>query len=215
LVLDPFCGCGTAVHAAEELHRNWIGIDISRYSVGVIKNRLVESFESSILKKITISGVPTNPEAALQLAQDDPWEFEKWVCGQLGAKGLYKRPGAKGSDGGIDGVIEFYADPAEESYAIVQVTGGAVTPNKVKALYSDVDSEPKATAGIFVCFEKYKRAALNSASTKKFKDKIAGNEWPVIQVLTIEEMLAGAMPKLPNQVIQQGFKTSRAQRTLL
>lgn len=213
-VLDPFCGCGTTLQAAEVLHRNWIGIDVSRFSVGVVKNRLVESFEKGILKQITVSGIPTDVESALALARDNPWEFEKWACGQLGAKGLYKRPGAKGADSGIDGVIEFYADPSSKSYAIVQVKGGTVKPNDVKALYSDVEREPLATAGVFVCFERFKGTALNSASRKVFKDKIAGNEWPVIQVLTIEEMLAGSMPKLPNQVIQQGFRTDRAQQSL-
>jgi site-specific DNA-methyltransferase (adenine-specific) len=108
VVFDPFCGCGTTLHAAEKLHRNWIGIDISRFSVGVVKSRLVESFEKHILGQITVSGVPTTVETAKALAEENPWEFEKWVCGQLGAKGLYKRPGAKGSDGGIDGVIEFF-----------------------------------------------------------------------------------------------------------
>jgi hypothetical protein len=181
----------------------------------VVKNRLAESFEREILKQITISGIPTNVEAAQALAHENPWEFEKWVCGQIGAKGLYKRPGAKGADGGIDGVIEFYADPASKSYAIVQVKGGAVKPNDVKALYSDVEKEPMAAAGVFVCFDKFKGTALNSASAKTFSDRIAGNEWPVIQILTVEEMLKDAMPRLPNQVIQQGFRTHRAQRTLL
>ena len=133
---------------------------------------------------------------------------------ELGAKGLYKRPGAKGSDGGIDGVVEFYAAPDVKSYAIVQVKAGNVKPNDVKALYSDVENEPEATAGVFVCFAKYKQTVKNAATTKTFKDKIAGNDWPVIQILTIEDMLTGAMPKIPNQVIQQGFKTGRAQPTL-
>jgi len=146
----------------------------------------------------------------MELAHENPWEFEKWACGQLGAKGLYKRPGAKGADAGIDGVIEFYAAPEKKSYAIIQVKGGNVKPNDVKALYSDVENEPQATAGIFVCFNKYKQTVKNAATTKTFADSIAGNKWPIIQILTIEDMLSGAMPKLPNQVMQQGFKTKRA-----
>lgn len=215
VVFDPFCGCGTTLHAAEQLRRNWIGIDISRFSVGVVKSRLVESFESGILKSISVSGIPTSVDSAMELARENPWEFEKWICGQLGAKGLYKRPGAKGSDGGIDGVVEFFADPSNKSYAIIQVKGGTVKVNDVKALYSDVENEPLATAGIFVCFGKYKTTAHNSASTKTFSDKIAGNKWPVVQILTVEDVLAGVMPKLPNQIIQQGFKTGRSQPELL
>lgn len=207
IILDPFCGCGTTLHAAEQLHRNWIGIDISKFSVGVVKNRLIESFKKDIAKQITVSGIPTDQETAMALAKENPWEFEKWACGQVGAKGLYKRLGAKGADDGIDGVIEFYAAPSETSYAIVQVKGGHVGVNDVKALYTDVETEPLAKAGVFICFDKYKRTALGATPAKKFKDKIAGNEWPVIQVLTVEEMLAGKMPRLPNQVIQQGYKS--------
>jgi len=209
VILDPFCGCGTALHAAETCRRNWIGIDISKFSVGVVKNRLAESFEKEILSQITVSGIPTDTDTALALARENPWEFEKWVCGQLGAKGLYKRLGAKGADQGIDGVIEFYADPRQISYAIVQVKGGHVSVNDVKALYTDVETEPLAMAGVFVCFERYKRTAAGAAPSKTFKDKIAGTAWPIIQILTVEEMLAGAMPRLPNQVIQQGFRTRR------
>ncbi len=215
VVFDPFCGCGTTLHVAEKLNRNWIGIDISRFSVGMVRSRLIESFERRIADHIEISGVPATPEAAGQLAHDNPWEFEKWVCGQLGARGLYKRRGEKDSDDGIDGVIEFYANPGNKSFAIVQVKGGVIKPNDVKALYADVLTEPEATAGIFVCFEKYRHTAKNAAPSKTFRDQIAGSEWPVIQVLSVEEMLAGSMPKLPNQVIQQGFKTKTRQRGLL
>ena len=208
-VLDPFCGCGTTLHAAEEIRRPWIGIDISRFSIGVVKSRLAESFEG-VLQTIGISGIPTTVESALALAKDNPWEFEKWICGQLGAKGLYKRPGAKGADGGIDGVVDFFAQPDRKSYAIVQVKGGKVKVNDVKALNSDVESEPMASAGVFVCFSKYRATAEKAGSKKTFTDGIAGNRWPVVQILTVEDVLTGAMPRLPNQVIQQGYGTKRA-----
>lgn len=84
--------------------------------------------------------------------------------------------------------------------------------NDVKALFSDVETEPLAKAGVFVCFEEYLHTAENAASKKTFRDNIAGNEWPVIQILTIEQMLSGAMPRLPNQIIQRGFATSRDQQ---
>jgi hypothetical protein len=95
------------------------------------------------------------------------------------------------------------------------VKGGTVHVNDVKALYSDVENEPLATAGVFVCFGRFAATAQNAASAKTFTDKIAGNVWPVIQLLTVEDVLAGKMPKLPNQIIQQGFKTNRAQAELL
>ena len=111
-------------------------------------------------------------------------------------------------------MIEFYASPEYKSYAIVQVKGGQVRPNDVKALYFDVDTEEVVTAGVFVCFGRYRQTVQNATPVKTFRDNIAKNEWPVIQILTIEDMLAGNMPKLPNPVIQQGFKTKRSQPEL-
>jgi len=207
IVLDPFCGCGTTAYAAEELERQWIGIDISNFAVGVIKNSLVSSLSNSnidLRKKIKESGIPRTPEAAKKLAEKDRHEFEKWVCGQIGARGLYKNPGAKGADGGIDGVIEFYAEKSVISYAIVQVKSGTVKPNDVKALYADVSDEPEAKAGVFVCFAEHKQTFINNRSHRTFKDEIAGNEWPVIQLVTIEELLKGKQPHLPNIVRKKG-----------
>ena len=79
-VFDPFCGCGSTLHAAEQLNRSWIGIDISRFSVGVVKSRLTESF-AGIAGNIQVSGIPTTIESAMALAHENPWEFEKWACG--------------------------------------------------------------------------------------------------------------------------------------
>ena len=44
MVLDPFCGCGTTLHTAEQLNRNWIGIDISTFATSLVRNRLVKNF---------------------------------------------------------------------------------------------------------------------------------------------------------------------------
>ena len=218
IVLDPFCGCGTTIHAAENLERQWIGIDISRFAIGVMKNRLRRSFSDNkiLVGSVKFSGLPTTPEEAQQLARDYPFEFEKWVCGHIGAIGLYKNPGEKGGDGGIDGVLEFYPSLAK-AYAIVQVKGGNVKPNDVKALFNDVDREPEAMAGVFVCFEKYRRTFENNRSRKRFEDSLAHKKWPVIQLLTIEEMLAGKAADLPNIDGRRGYdiKKKKKQKELL
>src|SRR6201997_3452720 len=44
LVLDPFCGCGTAVHAAQKLGRQWIGIDVTHLAISLIEKRLRDAF---------------------------------------------------------------------------------------------------------------------------------------------------------------------------
>ena len=197
LVLDPFCGCGTTLHAAEKLDRRWIGVDISRFAVEVVRKRLVRAFDG-IRDEIVSRGMPSDEQSAKQLWRQSPWEFEKWVCGAIGAGGLYKNPGTKGADGGIDGVLEFYPAPGGPAYAIVQVKGGGVKPNDIKALYADIDREPKAMAGVFVCFEEHRHAADNNRSRRTFQDEIAGNEFPLVQVMTVGEIIGGKEPHLPN-----------------
>ncbi len=48
VVLDPFCGCGTAVHAAQKLKRTWIGIDITHLAISLIEKRLKDAFGASL-----------------------------------------------------------------------------------------------------------------------------------------------------------------------
>ena len=81
LVLDPFCGCGTAVHAAERLGRRWVGIDVSAFAVGLMRGRILRNFEHLTTDDVLVRGVPVNVADAKALADRDKFEFEKWVCG--------------------------------------------------------------------------------------------------------------------------------------
>ena len=132
MVLDPFCGCGTATHAAEALGRRWIGIDISAFSTELIRNRMMAQckVENSDIKML---GVPTTADDARALAARDKFEFEKWACGHVGAEGLFHAPGTKGPDRGVDGVLKFFPmywnQKPKPHYAIVQVKGGALSAN--------------------------------------------------------------------------------------
>lgn len=206
VVLDPFCGCGTALETAEKLNRRWIGIDISLFASQVVRHRLQRRC-SLLPEQILERGTPNSAEAARELARQDPFEFEKWACGKIGAAGLYKNPGARGPDGGIDGVIEFNRNGGR-THAIVQVKGGRVTREAVRALYTDVTEEPQASAGVLVCFERYRTTAEKHRSKKTFQ----GN-FPVVQVLTIEELLAGKFPNLP--VDETGWGRTRSYQTKL
>lgn len=187
VVLDPFCGCGTTLHAAESLGRQWIGIDVSKFSVGLVKGRMVDNFK---LSNIVTYGVPTTIAEAEALAAQNKFEFEKWVCGEIGAEGMYHRPGTPGADGGVDGVIKFYplrmGKKVSAELAIVQVKGGQVTPDAVKALKTTM-AHVGATAGIMVCFERYMQTVENQRYRGVFSDSVG--TYPVIQGLSVEDLV--------------------------
>ena len=212
LVLDPFCGCGTTLHAAESLNRRWIGIDISRFSAGLVRDRLLSHFKTISGSDLKVSGVPLTVEESRSLASHDPFEFEKWVCGQLGAAGIYskKTPGQKGRDGGVDGILRFWpfrmdGDPTEHQLAVIQVKSGGVSPDSVRALYQTVEDTPGAKAGVIVCFADQMGTVENNRSKQTFTDDQPAT-YQVIQGLSVEDMLAGRRPDLPN-IIKRGGKT--------
>ncbi len=198
IVLDPFCGCGTTVHAAESLGRRWMGIDISPFSTGLIRERLVDNFPLLAKDDILIRGIPHTIDEARALAKRDKFEFEKWVCGFIGAEGMFREPGARGADGGVDGLLKFYRfvpkKVAKAEYAVVQVKGGRVSPDAVRALRETVD-RLDVTAGVMVCFERYMRTVENQRSRDTFADVFGS--YPVIQGYSVENLLANAPLDLP------------------
>ena len=198
LVLDPFCGCGTTAHAAENLARRWVGIDISRFSTELIRERVVGNFANLNKADVVIHGTPRTLEDVRALAAEDKFEFEKWVCGRIGAEGMYHAPGTRGADGGVDGVLKFFpfyeGKKMRAEYAIVQVKGGKVTADAVRALRERVDRFG-VTAGVIVCFESQVRTVKNQRSLDMFEDDIG--KYPVIQGYSIEDMLSNKPLDLP------------------
>ena len=208
LILDPFCGCGTTVHAAEELGRNWIGIDISTFSVGLMKERILNNFPNLKPDDIQTHGTPFDVTTARKLARKDPFEFEKWVCGAIGAQGMFHNPGDRGGDGGVDGVISFalyrgLEEKTQKQHAIVQVKGGRVSPDSVRALTHTVE-QFNAAAGIIVCFDDYMSTVENNRKKDTYSD-LTGT-YPVIQGFSIERLLNDEKPDLPPLVFRQDAK---------
>jgi len=209
VVLDPFCGCGTTVHAAEALNRRWIGIDISQFSAGLIRNRLIQNFPHRLNRgNVSVIGCPLTVVDARELAKKDPFEFEKWACGEVGAHGLFHNPGDRGADGGVDGVINFHYTESfpqytnekkpltEPAYAIVQVKGGKVTPDSVKALSTTV-RESGGKCGVMICFDRYMQTVENNREKRRVKE-ITG-DFDFIQGLSVEDLVQGKMPNLPQR----------------
>ncbi len=204
IVLDPFCGCGTTVHAAEMLNREWVGIDISQFSAGLIRNRMTGNLHLE-RADIQVIGCPLTLVDAQDLARNNPFEFEKWACGEVGARGLFHNLGKRGADGGVDGIIPFWTSPQamghnkddiEKTFAVVQVKGGKVTPDSVKALSTTV-RESGGKCGIMVCFEKYMKTVENNREKKYVEDYEIG-KYNFIQGLSVEDLIKGKPPVLPS-----------------
>ncbi|HDQ23067.1 MAG TPA: site-specific DNA-methyltransferase, partial [Candidatus Uhrbacteria bacterium] len=217
-VLDPFCGCGTTVSAAEKLKRNWIGIDITALSINLIKHRLMDEFKLDV-KDINVDGFPKDLTGAGELFKKDPFQFEHWAVDLINARpaGNKSEGKMKGADKGIDGVMYFIKNTKEEyGKALVQVKGGGVKRSDIATLKGDVDRE-KAEAGIFITLEKPTKPMIQEAVeagtfSTPLTLKTSKPEYPKIQILTIEEILNGKMPDLPQGLSKAYYKEASASK---
>lgn len=216
-VLDPFCGCGTTIAAAEKLKRNWVGIDVTALAINLIKHRLEKQFDLGY-KQINVDGLPTDLGGAKELFKKDPFEFEYWALDLVNAMPAQSKTkeNMRGADKGIDGVITFVkgtknGDDYDYGRAIVQVKGGGVQRNQIATLKSDTERE-KADAGVFITLEKPTKPMIEEAiDAGGFKTPITGQkEFPKIQILTIEELLQGKKPDLPHGLVKNYYKEARA-----
>jgi site-specific DNA-methyltransferase (adenine-specific) len=198
-VLDPFCGCGTAVAAAEKLGRRWIGIDITHLSIALQKYRMQQMFPNIAFN---IVGEPEDVGAARQLALDDRYQFQWWALSLVRAKPLGgeagSKSGKKGADKGIDGVINFIDDnSAKSKRVLVQVKSGHVSSATIRDLVGTVTRE-NAAMGVLVTLEPATRDMRTEASGAGiYRSPGWGQDYPRIQILTVEELLNGAQVKMP------------------
>lgn len=203
VVLDPFCGCGTTIAAAQKLGRKWIGIDITHLSIALQKYRLKDAFNLTEKKDYQVIGEPTVIGAARQLAQDDRYQFQWWALSLIKARPLGgeagSKTGKKGSDKGIDGVITFIDDhTGKPKRILVQVKSGKVSSRDIRDLVGTLDRE-KAAIGVFITLENPTRDMKTEAVKAAFyKAPFPINkDFPRLQILTIEELLSGAEVKMP------------------
>lgn len=196
IVLDPFCGCGTAIEAAQSLGRGWIGIDVTYLAVHVIEGRLKKAFGSEIVNAYRVLGRPKDAADARMLAARDWLEFQKWAVFTLG--GLPKdRPGA---DGGIDGIIRYHRVGIEQpNRAVVSVKGGLnVSVDAIHKLKSVVDRE-KAEIGILVCLDPPTAPMVREAVSKGDigpASKKAGR----LQIVTVDMLFQPHPIDLPGMI---------------
>ena len=191
VVLDPFCGCGTTVHAAQKLDRQWIGIDVTHLAISLIQKRLRDAFGPI---PIEVHGVPKDLGGAQALADADKYQFQWWAVSLVDALPFGDKK--KGADGGIDGLIYFKPDGKATEKAIVSVKGGkSVGMTMVKDLIATVDRE-KAKIGIFITLAPPTGPMIKEAATAGLYKTEYGT-YPKIQILTVEQLFEGKRPEMP------------------
>ena len=283
LVLDPFCGCGTTIAAAQNLNRQWIGIDITHLAVGLQKLRLKDTFgmlplsekpkgsasaspkgtekiargkaegrnpgdtpttgadpegvaqtdtavaplqgaddlgdsnpafhtgllnpsPSATSKYYQVIGQPEDLAGAKNLAENDRYGFQWWVLPLIGARAAGaekgKREGKKGSDKGIDGTMTFIDDTSGKTKrVIISVKSGKVNVAHIRDLVGTIERE-KAAIGVYVTLEPPTKPMITEAVSAGFyHSEFFGKDYPRIQILTVEDILAGKTVNMPSESV--------------
>jgi site-specific DNA-methyltransferase (adenine-specific) len=192
VVLDPFCGCGTAVHAAQKLGRQWIGIDVTHLAISLIEKRLKDAFPDI---EFTVEGTPKDLASAQDLAERDKYQFQWWAVSMVDALPFGGKK--KGADGGIDGIIYFKPDGKRTEKALVSVKGGGkVDVKMIRDLHSAMERE-KAPIGVFICAALPTRPMeTEAAAVGRFEDEW-GRTYPRLQIITLAELFQGKKPDIP------------------
>jgi DNA modification methylase len=189
VVLDPFCGCGTAVAAAHKLKRRWIGIDVTQAAIVVIKQRFRDHFRLDL--PCEVIGEPTSAEDAAVLAKTDPYQFQWWALGLVGARPTEQK---KGADRGIDG-RRYFLDQADTKQIVFSVKAGNLLATHVRDLRGVVERE-RAAMGVLITMDAPTRAMRGEAAAAGFVDTAWGR-YPRLQIRTVAELLEGRQLDAP------------------
>lgn len=202
VVLDPFCGCGTAVHAAQKLGRQWIGIDVTHLAISLIEKRMRAAFPDVAF---TVEGTPKDLASAEDLARRDKYQFQWWAVSMVDAMPYGGKK--KGADGGVDGIIYFKPDGRRTEKAIVSVKGGDnVGVQMIRDLHSAMERE-KAPVGVFIT-KSMPTSVMEkeAAAVGRFHAEATGKSYPRLQILTLAELFAGKRPDIPYVDASAAFK---------
>ena len=194
VVLDPFCGCGTAVAVAHRLNRRWIGIDITHLAINLIRHRLQDAFGPEVRNTYRVIGEPEDLAGAETLAKDDPYQFQWWALGLVGARPVEQR---KGADRGIDGRLYFHDEKGGTTkQVILSVKAGNTTVAHLRDLRGVLDRE-NAEIGVLLALQEPTAPMRKEAASAGFYSSPWGEKYPRLQILTIKELLDGRRIQYP------------------
>ncbi len=205
-VLDPFCGCGTTIAAAQKLGRRWAGIDITHLAITLIRSRLTDSFDGKA--DYEVIGEPVSLPDAAALAASEPYQFQWWALGLVGARPVEQK---KGADKGIDGRIYFHEGPGETKQIILSVKAGKLHAPYVRDLRGVVERE-KAVIGVLLTLDEPTKAMRTEAASAGFYASPWGKH-PRLQILTVEDLLTGKGIDRPPAQASATFKRAPKAKT--
>ena len=203
LVLDPFCGCGTTILAAQKLRRHWIGIDITHLAISLIRSRL-KKIRVYADKDYRIIGEPADLASATKLAKDDKYQFQYWAVSLIDAFPVGQSSenpyGKKGADKGIDGWLTFReTHNINLQRIVVQVKGGVhIGAQIVRDLLGTVQATKSAMGILITLYEPTEQMKQAAMEAEYYESPTWGHKYPKIQILTIPELLKGSKPILPH-----------------
>ncbi len=206
VILDPFCGCGTAVHAAQKLKRKWIGVDITHLAITLIEKRLNDAFEGRC--KFDVHGTPRDLDAAHDLAKRDKYQFQYWAVSKVDAQPFQGKK--KGADTGIDG-LKFFYDLADEDARkiVVSVKGGKLKADDIRAL-NHVREREQADIALLISLNEPTPKMKSDAASAGFYTASNGKKYACVQLLTIDGLLTGQQrAEHPDHVKNVNFKKAK------
>ena len=192
-VLDPFCGCGTAIAVAQRLKREWIGIDITHLAIGLVRRRLFDAFGDRI--KYEVTGEPVSVHGAQELAREEPYQFQAWALGLIGARQADLK---KGADKGIDGRLYFHDEPRTTKQVIISVKGGHLLAQHVRDLRGVIERE-KAAIGVLISMQEPTQPMRAEAASAGFYEAPWGRKYARLQLLTVADLLSGKTVDFPRE----------------
>lgn len=194
IVLDPFCGCGTALVAAQQLNRKWIGIDITHLAISTMKWRLEQMFHLVPDNDYKVVGEPKDLEGAKELASQSRYQFQWWAVSLIGGQPYGDKK--KGADTGIDGYLYFMDEKNKIKKAIISVKSGNVSVSQMRDLIGVVKRE-KSEMGVFLTLAPPTKPMEQEATLEGFYHSPLGKDYRKIQILTIDDVLTGKKPDIP------------------
>ena len=198
VVLDPFCGCGTAIDAAQRLGRRWIGIDLTYLAIDLIENRLRGVYGEKVKELYTVHGVPRAMPGARALFKQNPFDFERWAVSLVDGTPNQKQVGDKG----IDGIVRFPIDRGKIGRSIVSIKGGKqLNPAMVRDLIGTVKSQ-RAEMGVLITLNEPTKGMKDAArKSGSYDHAMTSRTFPKVQIITIKQLLNGKGLDMPQSLL--------------